>query len=100
MAHIFQNNNLKLLTLILLALFIAAPLNAKEDLATVKQRMMIESLSQYQGNCPCPYNYASNGSHCGARSAYTKRGGTSPLCYPSDITDEQAIKWAEQHNAN
>jgi len=76
-----------------------APLHAKEDLATIKQRMIRESLSQYHGNCPCPYNYASNGSHCGARSAYTKRGGTSPLCYPSDITDEQARTWVEQHDA-
>ena len=90
----------KLLAIIALLVFAVAPLHAKEDLATVKQRMIRESLSQYQGNFPCPYNYASNGSHCGARSAYTKRGGTSPLCYPSDITDEQAIKWAEQHNAN
>ena len=87
----------KLLAIIALLVFAVAPLHAKEDLATVKQRMMIESLSQYQGNCPCPYNYASNGSHCGARSAYTKRGGTSPLCYPSDITDEQAIEWQQEH---
>ena len=87
----------KLLAIIALLVFAVAPLHAKEDLATVKQRMMIESLSQYQGNCPCPYNYASNGSHCGARSAYTKRGGTSPLCYPSDITDEQSIEWQQEH---
>jgi hypothetical protein len=73
------------------------PLHAKEDLEAVKQRMISESLSQYHGNCPCPYNYASNGSHCGARSAYTKRGGTSPLCYPTDITDEQAREWLQQH---
>ena len=76
--------------LIMLFVFAVTPLIAKEDLATIKQRMISKSLSQYQGNCPCPYNYASNGSHCGARSAYTKRGGTSPLCYPTDITDEQA----------
>ena len=87
----------KLLAIIALLVFAVAPLHAKEDLATVKQRMMIESLSQYQGNCPCPYNYASNGSHCGARSAYSKRGGTSPLCYPSDITDEQSIEWQQEH---
>lgn len=87
----------KLLAIIALLVFAVAPLHAKEDLATVKQRMIRESLSQYHGNCPCPYNYASNGSHCGARSAYTKRGGTSPLCYPSDITDEQSIEWQQEH---
>ena len=83
--------------LIMLLAFAVAPLHAKEDLETIKQRMIRESLSQYQGNCPCPYNYASNGSHCGARSAYTKRGGTSPLCYPTDITDEQAREWQQEH---
>ena len=83
--------------LIMLLAFAVAPLHAKEDLEAIKQRMISESLSQYHGNCPCPYNYASNGSHCGARSAYTKRGGTSPLCYPTDITERQAQEWAAQH---
>jgi hypothetical protein len=87
----------KLVAIIALLVFAVAPLHAKEDLEAVKKRMISESLSQYQGNCPCPYNYASNGSHCGARSAYTKRGGTSPLCYPTDITDEQAREWQQEH---
>ena len=87
----------KLLAIIALLVFAVAPLDAKEDLGNIKQRMIRESLSQYHGNCPCPYNYASNGSHCGASSAYSKRGGTSPLCYPSDITDEQAIEWQQEH---
>ena len=37
--------------------------------------------------CPCPYNSMSNGRQCGARSAYAKPGGYSPLCYPSDVSE-------------
>jgi hypothetical protein len=81
----------------MLLAFAVAPLHAKEDLGTVKQRMIRESLSKYHGNCPCPYNYASNGSHCGARSAYNRAGGISPLCYPTDISDEEALQWQKTH---
>jgi hypothetical protein len=36
--------------------------------------------------CACPDDKARNGSSCGARSAYSRPGGASPLCYPSDVT--------------
>ena len=42
--------------------------------------------SSYSGNCPCPYNTASDGSRCGARSAWSRSGGASPVCYASDST--------------
>jgi len=44
-----------------------------------------QSINNYSGNCPCPYNRASNGSRCGKRSAYSRPGGYSPLCYSSDV---------------
>ena len=34
-----------------------------------------------------PTALARNRSTCGGRSAYSRRTGTSPLCYPSDVTD-------------
>lgn len=37
--------------------------------------------SGYPGPCPCPYDTASDGSLCGARSAYSRSGGYSPVCY-------------------
>ncbi len=37
----------------------------------IKQMMIKESIESYPGNCPCPYNTASNGSRCGKRSALT-----------------------------
>lgn len=33
------------------------------------------------GSCDCPYDRASNGSRCGGRSAYSRPGGRSPVCY-------------------
>jgi hypothetical protein len=44
------------------------------------------SLGSYPGNCPCPYNSDRAGRSCGRRSAYSRPGGRSPLCYPHDVT--------------
>lgn len=37
--------------------------------------------NSYDGNCPCPYDLDVNGNQCGARSAYSRSGGASPICY-------------------
>jgi hypothetical protein len=34
----------------------------------------------------CPDDTMRNGRACGGRSAYSRPGGASPLCYPSDVT--------------
>ena len=54
----------------------------------ITQLIIQQSIASYPGNCPCPYNQASNGSRCGKRSAYSKPGGASPICYPEDVTPE------------
>jgi hypothetical protein len=36
--------------------------------------------------CACPEDLARNGSRCGGRSAYSRPGGATPLCYLSDVT--------------
>lgn len=54
----------------------------------IKRAIIKESLEYYRGNCPCPYNLTKNGSRCGKRSAYSKPGGDTPLCYPRDVTIE------------
>jgi hypothetical protein len=56
--------------------------------AQIRQILIDESIAAYSGNCPCPYNRASNGSRCGRRSAYSREGGEAPLCYPKDVTAE------------
>ena len=40
--------------------------------------------NSYSGNCACPYDRASDGSLCGARSAWSRSGGASPQCYSND----------------
>jgi hypothetical protein len=36
--------------------------------------------------CACPDDRMRNGHACGGRSAYSRPGGASPLCYPTDVT--------------
>ena len=60
------------------------------EIAEIKKILIERSVSDYlayKGNCPCPYNYDSAGRPCGDRSAHTKPGGASPLCYESDVSD-------------
>lgn len=54
--------------------------------ATIIARIISESISGYPGNCPCPYNRDRAGHKCGGRSAYSRPGGYSPVCYPTDVT--------------
>lgn len=37
--------------------------------------------------CACPSDRMRNGRSCGSRSAYSRPGGASPLCYPTDVTE-------------
>ena len=60
------------------------------EIAEIKKILIEQSISDYfvyQGNCPCPYNFDVAGRRCGERSAHTKPGGASPLCYESDVSD-------------
>jgi hypothetical protein len=54
--------------------------------AQIRDRIVQRSIDSYSGNCPCPYSRASNGSRCGGRSAYSRPGGQSPICYANEVT--------------
>src|SRR5229473_6972576 len=60
---------------------------AKTD-AEIKQEIIAASIAAYSGSCPCPYNTDRRGRRCGARSAYSRPGGASPLCYEKDVTQK------------
>ena len=78
-----------LLTVFAMAVLVVPLAFAKEKSGKeIKQVLIKESISSYRGSCPCPYSVARNGSRCGKRSAYSRPGGASPLCYESDVTDE------------
>lgn len=71
----------------------SAPINnmaeCGESYESIKAKMISESISRYPGTCPCPYFDDSAGRSCGKRSAWSKPGGYSPLCYSSDISDHE-----------
>lgn len=68
--------------------------------AQIKRRMIQESIEAYPGNCPCPYNTASNGSSCGGRSAWSRAGGADPLCYPSDVSADMVAEYRDSHQTD
>lgn len=80
------------LTGLCLAFTVEAKQNS-ENVATIKQKIIEQSIESYPGNCPCPYNTASNGSRCGKRSAYNRAGGYAPLCYPEDVSDRKVQEY-------
>jgi hypothetical protein len=63
------------------------PAAAQSDSA-IKQRIIRESIANYSGSCPCPYNTDRAGRRCGGRSAYSRPGGAAPICYAEDVTPE------------
>lgn len=79
-----------------LALLSAFNVYAKETRLTdaaIAQILIEDSIANYSGNCPCPYNAARNGSRCGKRSAYSRPGGYSPLCFKEDVTKEMVQEY-------
>lgn len=67
--------------------FAADAKQATQSDEAIKTKIIQQSIQEYSGNCPCPYNTARNGSRCGKRSAYNRVGGAAPLCYPEDVGD-------------
>jgi hypothetical protein len=65
--------------------------------AQIKKLLIDESIAAYEGNCPCPYSRARNGSRCGRRSAYNHEGGAAPLSYPADVTAEVVQAYRNEH---
>lgn len=67
--------------------------DANPSVSEIRQILIKRSIAAYPGNCPCPYNVDRTGRRCGARSAYSKPGGRSPLCFPQDVTDEMVEEY-------
>ena len=61
--------------------------------AEIKRILIRGSISRYSGSCPCPYNVDRAGRKCGGRSAYSRPGGASPLCYDRDVTDQMVQQY-------
>jgi len=65
----------------------------------IKKQIIAQSLSSYSGKCPCPYSVMSSGQSCGTKSAYSKPGGTSVICFLSDVNSTM-IKNFKSNNLN
>ena len=88
-----------LATVALLSAYAAAAREPLSD-AQVRDSIIRDSIAQYQATghpCACPYNLARNGSQCGGRSAYSRPGGASPLCYAKDVSDSMVSEWRRAH---
>jgi hypothetical protein len=70
------------------------PLSKASD-AEIRQALINASVASYPGNCPCPYFADRAGRSCGGRSAWSRAGGYSPLCYPNDISPDQVRKYRD-----
>ena len=64
----------------------------------IKQMIIQQSINSYPGRCPCPYHAASNGSRCGGRSAYSRSGGYSIICYEEDVDNAMVTIYREYLN--
>lgn len=54
--------------------------------AAIAEMIIAESINGYSGNCPCPFNLDRAGRRCGKRSAYSRPGGRSPICFVQDVS--------------
>ncbi len=86
--------------LLFVSAIVVAEADAKPKVLTDSQivRLIIkDSIASYPGNCPCPYNAARNGSMCGGRSAYSRPGGYSPICYAHDVSKKMIADYRREH---
>jgi hypothetical protein len=63
------------------------------EITVARQQIIRRSISAYQGSCPCPYNTDRANRRCGKRSAWSRPGGYSPICYQSDVTRSQLVSY-------
>lgn len=59
----------------------------------VRRIIINDSIASYPSVCACPYSTIRNGRPCGSRSAYSRPGGRSPMCYAEQITREMIAQW-------
>jgi hypothetical protein len=86
------------LILMFLGLAALAPVSAAEfSDAEVRERIVNLSVAAYRGNCPCPYHVDRAGRSCGARSAWSRAGGATPICYADEISADQVRQFRDRN---
>ena len=92
-----EEANMKYALVGVILFFSACALTEELPDAEIKKILIEQSIQSYSGSCPCPYNRARNGSRCGGRSAYSRPGGASPLCYDSDVTAKMIERYRKSN---
>lgn len=87
-----------LIIAVALALVVSPAAASQVSDAEIRQAIIKDSIAQYPGPCACPYNSARNGSSCGRRSAYSRPGGYSPLCYSRDVSQQMVDAYRRDHS--
>lgn len=64
----------------------------------IRQALIQRSIQSYSGSCPCPYSKDRAGRRCGKRSAHSRPGGTSPLCYERDVSQRMVDEYRKKQN--
>lgn len=72
--------------------------SAKKSDAQIKKALIAESRERYRGSCPCPYDTDQRGRRCGGRSAYSRPGGASVLCYEEDVTQKMVDDYRKRND--
>ena len=70
------------------------------EVARARQEIISQSIANYSGNCPCPYNRDRANRRCGKRSAWSRPGGRSPICYESDVTRSRLTAYFARQGKN
>lgn len=66
----------------------------------IRSALIEQSIAEYSGSCPCPYNTMRNDRQCGRSSAYSRPGGQSPLCFPSDVSAADIAAFRARNTAS
>jgi hypothetical protein len=59
--------------------------------AEIVAAIIAQSRSSYRGNCGCPDDRDRAGRRCGGRSAYSRAGGATVICYERDVTPDMIL---------
>lgn len=70
------------------------------DIAVIIVRDSRANYHATSGPRACPDDRARNRSACGGRSAYSRPGGASPLCYRSDVRPWMIERYRQQRQAS
>ena len=66
----------------------------------IRRYLMAASIAAYSGSCPCPFSLNRAGRRCGGNSAYSRPGGSRPLCFEQDVTPEQIKAVRDKYRAH